>query len=185
MLPPVIVAVVLGSGGADWCRVIHQHLENATRDLEMIHRASPRSSYRVLAAPGKSNTIMFSKYTASQQSRNEWKYHHLVKWIDVFSSKSTKSRTQSIVQYTYYRYGAEGYLWIWRLYIYNIGSSSRHKCRRYFWKDNGSHTLSGRTETGYGEEYGEEFIIITMFSGESGFGLGLGLSQLQFTFLSC
>ena len=158
MPPPVIVAVVVGSGGADWCRVIHQHLENATRDLEMIHRVSPRSSCRVLAAPGKSNTIMFSKYTASQQSRNEWKYHHLVKWIDFFSSKS---RTQSNVQYTYYRYGAEGCLWIWRLYIYNIASSSRHKCRSYFWKHNSSHTLSGRTETGYGEEYAEEFISIT------------------------
>ena len=44
-------------------------------------------------------------------------------------------------------------------FIYNIASSSRHKCRSYFWKHNSSHTLSGRTETGYGEEYAEKFII--------------------------
>ena len=72
-----------------------------------------------------------------------------------------KDAVESNVQYTYYRYGAEGYVWIWRLYIYNIASPSRHKCRRYFWKHNSSHTLSGRTETGYGEEYAEEFISIT------------------------
>ena len=78
-------------------------------------------------------------------------------------------------------YGYGGYIFI----ISAPRHVTSHKCRRYFWKHNSSHTLSGRTETGYGEEYGEEFIIITMFSGESGFGLGLGLSQLQFTFLSC